>query len=88
MKNQNELLSVVLEILSFFLVTIDLYGRERLEKLKSNVGNSILSVYQRYSKFSERYEAGVHRIGDQPLGFSVLSNFMRLIMIAILIGWG
>jgi hypothetical protein len=88
MKNKNELLSVVLEILSFFLVTIDLYGRERLGRLKSNISNFILSIYQKYSNFSERYEVGVHRIGDQPLGLSILANFMRLIMISILIGWG
>ncbi len=34
-KEQMEHLSIMLEIIAFFFVTIDLYGRERLERLRA-----------------------------------------------------
>lgn len=54
MTAQSELLSVSLEILAFFFVTTDLYGKDRLEAL----GDTLSSTLKRLA-WLFRYDAGV-----------------------------
>jgi hypothetical protein len=81
MKSKTELLSATLEIISFFLVTIDLYGRERLDRLQNRFAAVVEVMHEvrwlrilEWSGFDKR-----------KLTAFLLNNVIRVMVIGVFI---
>jgi hypothetical protein len=81
MKSKTELLSAMLEVISFFLVTIDLYGRERLDRLQNRFAVAVEVMQEaRGLRIIERFDFNKHKITK-----SLLNNFIRVTVIGMFI---
>ena len=59
MNVENELISVSLEIVAFFFVTVDLYGKERLDRLTVLLLSVMESISKKIQRLVERLIGGV-----------------------------